>query len=260
MSNLRVVANGTVYNGSMIGKIVIYGHGVKLFERDSLDQFEMQKSKDGTETLHEKYCGAPVGITLAGDIKMARKENLNRSDNYTLFYSPDYLPRERRTALYIHESEIAVDDMGELLAMQSADEKCYLHAVKLRFRHPVTFDKLNVEYIPCGPDWKIPDNGRWSSCYGSADRPCYDVYDFTDSPFEKSRAKGKGVVKKWITAETVPGCEFLSAFRTFCRIEYSEDRKRRDRIAEKCKAGGLRDFSHYDVEKLEKALGVTLEG
>ena len=260
MYGFTVYANGSRWDGSLIGKIVIYGNGKKLFERDNLETFEMRQDKNGVETLSSVYGGAPVSISLAGEIKTARKENLNRCDNYVLPYSVDYFPRERRTALYIHESEIAVDDLGEVLAMQTKDEKDYLHAVRLSFRHPVTFERLHAEHIPCDGSWTIPDNGRWSSGYGSGDCPSYDTYDYTASPLERAREKGKGVIKRYKTLETVENPSIISAFHTYSRIEYSEDRKRRVRIAEKLKAGGLRDFSYYDVEKLENALGVTLEG
>ncbi|MBQ1776605.1 MAG: hypothetical protein IIZ93_00465 [Acidaminococcaceae bacterium] len=259
MLHLTITANG-VKAPYEFGKIVVYGHGEKLFERDSLDVFEMKIDRHGVETISESWHGSPVAFSLVGEIKKALKENLNRKDNYVLLYTPEYFPRERRTALYIHESEIAVEDLGDLLAMQTKDEKCYLHTVRLRFRLPVTFSRPHVEHIQCGNDWRIPDGGHWGDGFGTVERPCYEPYDYTDSPREEFRKKGKGVIKKWFEPETVPGCEFLSTFRTYSRIEYSEERKRRDRIAEKCKAGGLRDFSHYDVEKLEKALGVTLEG
>ena len=123
MLHLTITANG-IKAPYEFGKIVIYGHGVKLFERDDLQAFEMRKQDNGAEKLTEVYRGSPIAITLAGDIKRAVKENLNRKDNYTLSYQVEYYPRERRQALYIHESEIAVDDLGELLAMENKDEKC----------------------------------------------------------------------------------------------------------------------------------------
>lgn len=262
MSNygLRIIANGTTWAGDFVGKFIVYGDGKKLFERDDLTAFEMKTGKDGIETLNEIYCGSPVTIRLNGEIKTARKENLNRKDNYTLTYTPEYFRNERRTALYIHVSEIAVDDLGDILAMHSKDEDCYLHAVRLRFALPVTFKRLHSEHIQCEGSWKIPDNGRWSNGWGPEDCPSYRIYDYTDSPLERAREKGKGVIKNWYTFETVENASLLSAFHYYSRIDYSENRQRRCRIAEKLKAGGLRDFSYYDVEKLEKALGVTLEG
>lgn len=259
MLHLTITANG-VKAPYKFGKIVIYGHGVKLFERDDLQAFEMRKQDNGAEKLTEVYRGSPIAITLAGDIKRAVKENLNRKDNYTLSYQVEYFPRERRQALYIHESEIDVEDMGELLAMESADEKCYLHAVRLRFRHAFTVEELHIEQIQTGEHWTIPDGGRWGDGFGTEERPTYGLYDYTDSPVERLRARGKGVIKRWVSNERRENGDILSAFRGYSRIEYSEDRKRRVRIAEKLKAGGLRDFSYYDVEKLEKALGLKLEG
>lgn len=259
MYGFTVYANGSRYNGSLIGKIVIYGNGKKLFERDDLETFEIRPDKNGVETLSSVYGGAPVSISLAGEIKTARKENLNRCDNYVLPYSVDYFPRERRTALYIHESEIAVDDLGEVLAMQTKDEKDYLHAVRLSFRHPVTFERLHAEHIPCDGSWRIPDAGKWGSGYGTIEAPQYDVYDYTDHPLERLRAKGKGVIKRWKTLETVESPSIISAFRFYSKVEYSDDRKRRCRISEKLKAANL-ELSYWQIEKLEKALGVTLEG
>lgn len=249
MLHLTITANGfkAPYE---FGKIVIYGHGEKLFERDDLQAFELRKQANGAEHLTEVYRGGPVAITLAGEIKRAIKENLNRKDNFTLTYPVEYFPRERRQALYIHESEIAVEDLGEVLAMETEEQKCYLHGVRLRFLHPFAVERANIEKIPCMGNWKIPDGGRWGDGFGTEEHPQYSIWE-----------KGHGVIKRWFSTEQrESGGEILSAFRTFSRIEYSPERERRQRIAEKLKAAGMRNFSFYEVAQLEKALGIKLEG
>ena len=246
-----------------VAKIVIYGHGVKLFERElSMEAYEIKQNKNGEDKLCELYHAAPIAVTLHGEVKTARKENLNRKDNYTLTYSPEYLKWERRTCLYIHESEIAVTDLGDVLSMETAEEKNYLHAVKLHFNGETTYQRFHAEFMQVGDDWKIPDGGRWSNSYGTPERPCYDTYDFTNSPFEKSRAKGKGVVKRYCTVETLDaGAEIIAAECYYTRTEESADRKRKRAIADKLNASkeySNKEWSHYDITRLEKALGYQL--
>ena len=66
-------------------------------------------------------------IVLSGEIKRALKENLDRKDNYTLNYKSEFSFRGTCKALYIHESEIQVVDLGDVLAMETSEEKNYLH-------------------------------------------------------------------------------------------------------------------------------------
>ena len=140
-----------------INRIVIYGNGCKLFDRElPLDTFTIEQPDNGEHKLHSVYHGAPVEITLNTEVKTARKENLNRKDNYTLTYTPEYLHWERRTALYIHISEIEVTDLGNMLAMETKEEKNYIHAFVLHFNGPVTFDRLHADFIQCD-DYLVED-------------------------------------------------------------------------------------------------------
>lgn len=247
-----------------VGKIVIYGNGNKLFERElPFETYTIETPDNGESKLKSVYRGEPVTVTLASEIKTARKENLNRKDNYTLAYTPEYFKWERRTALYIHVSEIDVTDLGNMLAMETQEEKNYLHAFVLHFNGPVTFERLHAEFMQVGGDWKIPDGGRWSNSYGTLERPCYDTYDFTNSPFERARKKGKGVVKRYITFETIEqGAEIVTTERYYTKTVYSADRERKNAIAKKLNDSGLwhdnTKWSHYDIDKLETALGYKL--
>lgn len=252
---------------STIDKIIIYGDGAKLFERETdLEAQEITTNDNGEKKLRSIYHGAPVAITLQKPVKTARKENLNRTDNYTLKYTPTYCTWERRTALYIHNSEIKVTDMGDILSMETDEEKMYLHTVKLNFKGPATFHHFHVEHIQCDGNWTIPDNGKWSNsigAYGTEESPIYDTYDYTDSPLKRIREKGKGVVKRWITSETIENAEIIATERFYSKFVYSEERKRKVAIAEKLNQSkeyqhSNDKWSHYDITKLESALGYKL--
>lgn len=254
--------NGRPLPLDIIGKVVIYGDGKKLFERENdLEASEYYINSYGNKQLRSVYNSSPLTVILRGPVKDARKENLNRRDNYTLRYTPEHLPWERRTALYIHRSEINITDLGDLLAFETDEERNYLHAVKLQFTSPVVFERLHAEHIQVPGDWKLPEGCRWSDCYGTEEHPCYDTYDFTDSHHEKLRAKGKGVIKRWRTFETVEDAEYICAERYYTKTEESPDRLRKRAIAEKLnnsKEYSADKWSHYDITKLENALGYKL--
>ena len=255
--------NGKQEQTADIRKLVIYGHGEKLFEyeSDSFKQFEQRADNDGELIISEMYGGELERITLDKPIKRANKENLNRVDNYTLYYDCDYL-HEKRKALYIHESEINVINLGLLLASKTAEERAYLKAAKLIFKNPVIVKNLHLEHIQCGGDWVIPDGGRWGSWYGTEDRPCYDTYDYSKSLFKVKNKFGEhGVIKRWFTLDTIENAEILTAERYYRKFEYSDERKRKDKIAEAINNSGLfrERFSHYDIDKLEKVLELKVK-
>lgn len=262
--------NGQPEQTADISKLVIYGHGVKLYEIESATfaAREFRTNRHGNKELCEIYHGEPVKIILSKPIKRAIKENLTRADNYTLNYKPEYW-HETRKALYIHESEIAVADLGDVLAMETEEEKNYLHAVQLTFANPVTFQRLHAEKIPCDGSWTIPDGGRWGSGYGTEDAPQYDTYDNSKSVFREKWAKErpgydpdeKGVIKRWYTFETVENAELICAERYYSKTEYSDERKRKNDLADALNASGLfrEKFSHYDIDKLEKVFNITLK-
>lgn len=242
-----------------VGKLVIYGGGRILFEREqSMDVYDI-KEKDGERVLSSVYAGAPEIVVLPGEVKNARKENLTRTDNYTLSYTPEYFRWEKRIALYVHESNISVQDMGEVLALETKDQKSYLHAYKLTLHGSTTFKKLHVEKLPA-EGFTLPDGGRFSDCYGTADAPCFELCDYTDSEHERLRARGRFVMKRWTTLETIAEAEIIATAHYYTRTIYSEDRKRKDAIAEKINASGVfrEKWSYYDVERIEKALGYTI--
>ena len=257
-----------VAHSDEIGKIVIYGHGEKLITIDSgvIKIYTTHKNRYGSKELTENrfMSGSIESITLANPIVNARKENLTRKDNYFLSYAPDYLPWERRKALYIHESEIVVNDLGNMLAMETEEEKNYLHAAKIEFVYPVTICNYHQEKIPTSGNWTLPDGAKWGSGYGTKDNPQFDTYDNSKSLFaqkhpERANPAEKGVIKRYTTNTVVDfGFTCIVTERYYTITEYSEDRKRKNAIAAALNNSGLfngKEFSHYDIDKLEKVLG-----
>lgn len=252
--------NGNVnFQAAEIGRLIIYGNGVKLFESDR--GMEPQKIIDGK--LSSIWSERINKVILSGDIKNARKENLNRTDNYYLKYKVDYL-WENRIALYVHVSEIAVDYIGEMIAMQSKDETCYLRTYRLVFNRAEIMH-MYAEKIPCNGNWTLPENGRWSDCYGTEEKPCFDTYDNSKSPLAKKRGldpNEKGVIKRWKTFETVDNYAAIVTAPYYSKIEYSAERQRKNALADAINNSGLfsnYSFSHYDIEKLEKVLNISLK-
>ena len=256
----------SLYTAREIERVIIYSNGERLYTSDNsrLECYELTRSADGREDkLRSIYNGGPVEIALTGEIVHARKENLNRRDNYTLAYFADYDKSRARTALYIHASELAsFADLGNVLSMETSEEKCYLHAVKIAFARPVVFDRLHAEKIPLkdGEIWSLPAGGRWSSAYGTEAAPTFDTYDTTNSPFaaRKGIPAENGIIKRWITRERVEGAVMVCAERYYTKIEYSPERERKNALAEALNKSGAfhnQTFSHYDIDKLEGVFG-----
>lgn len=241
-----------------VGKYVIYGSGKKLCEFSQFRPYKIRVNRFGNEEINEMpYEYYIKKKTLVNGIKQARKENLNRKDNYFLPYTEKYWSG-RNLALYIHESEISVENLGNVLAMQTEEEKNYLSSFRLTFNNPVEIVTYHIEKIVCDGNWTIPDAGKWSSGYGTKDAPCYDTFDYSKSIFHQERGTNeKGVIKRWMEEETRETLSMLTTERYYTKSEYSEERLRKDAIAEALNNSKLfsNHFSHYDIDKLEKILG-----
>ena len=248
------------YNIEDVTKIVIYGHGEKLYEIDS-NSFKPCKiiaSSKGEDKIEEfSYWYKISDIKLNGEIVNARKENLNRSDNYFLSYKREYW-QNKGIALYIHESEISVKSLGNILAMETEEEKNYLAAFELTFNIPVVISEYMIEKIICD-NFTLPENGKWSNCYGTKEKPCFDTFDYTNSLFAIKRGEAeKGVIKRWMEEKTIENLTMLVTQRYYTKTEYSEDRIRKDKLAQALNDSKLfhnEHFSHYDIDKFEKVFG-----
>lgn len=241
-----------------VTKIVIYGNGKKLFEREesNLKPCRIYKNKNGNMQVEEtSYDFTIENITLKTFPVKARKENLDRKDNYFLSYKPDFAWREKYVALYIHESEIFVESLGDVLAHETEEEKCYLAAFKLHFKNMVTIKKYCLERI-VDNDFQLPSGGKWSSCYGTKENPCFEPYDTTNSIFKFERSfPQKGIFKRWMEEEEKSSFKMIVTQRYYTKMVYSEERKRKDKLAEAINNSKLfhnQSFSHYDIDKLEQ--------
>ena len=264
-------ASGIEQQTHDIEKLVIYGHGKILYqiERNCFERCNLTENKAGEKKVDTIYNGYLESIVLSGEIKRALKENLDRKDNYTLNYKSEFSFKGTCKALYIHESEIQVVDLGDVLAMETDEEKNYLHTCKLIFKNPIEVRNLHCEKIPCDDHWTIPGPGKWGNYYGTKDCPMYDTYNNEENPFSKRRAekdptyniKEKGVIKRWYTIDTIENAAIYCTERYYTKTEYSEERKRKNALADALNNSGLfkERFSNYDIDKLEKVFNITLK-
>ena len=249
-----------VYSIDNVSKIVVYGHGEKICEfwNSSFTPCKITVNSRGNQEITEcKYDYSVDNIQLGHEPTQARKENLNRKDNYFLSYKQEYSWQGNGIALYIHESEIDVESLGDILAHETDEEKCYLSAYKLTFKNPVTITEFKFERIVCD-EFEIPDGCKWSKGYGTKEYPCYDAFDFSESLVAiKKGLEGKGVVKRWKESSEQTGFSMIVAQRGYSRIEYSEDRIRKNNLAKAMNESKLfqQEYSHYDIDKLESLFG-----
>lgn len=241
-----------------VGKYVIYGNGKKLCELEKLVPYKMHENRFGNQQIEEMHYNYSIEkFTLVNGIKQARKENLNRKDNYFLTYDEKYWCG-KSLALYIHESEIGVEKLGDILAMETEEEKNYLASFRLNFKNPVNIKSYHVERIFCDGSWTIPDGGKWSTTYGTVNCPHYDTFDSNNSLFCKRHGiKESGVIKRWTEDETHETFSMLTTERYYTKREYSEERLRKDALADALNNSKLfsNTFSHYDIDKFEKVFG-----
>ena len=247
---IKTLSNG-VLTESRYNKIIIYGNGEKLLTIDG----GIKESRTNDGKISTVYDGTPEQITLNNEIKNARKENLNRTDNYTLSYSGAYY--DSGIALYIHCSEIMVEPCGEYISSVIHGETNYKNAYLLKFANPVIMERLRVERIEGATEnFKLPEGARFGSGYGTIERPVYDVIDrtiFTDkggAPF---------VVKRWREGETIT--EMLIESTRYTRTEKDAERVKREKIADIMNENKIfyKDVSHYEIENLLKHFNVTLK-
>jgi hypothetical protein len=239
---------------SSIRKIIIYGHGEKLYQAGN-GYFQECRSKDGK--ISEVYDGKPVAITLGTEPKQARKENLSRKDNYFLKYHGDY-SWESGLILYIHESEISVSPAGEYLAFENRGEANYKKAVRLHFTHGATMRRLKLERVPeAGKDFTPPEGCKWSKDYSrDPQHPNYDVIyprPWADQPGPAE------VVKRWLENETV--FDFLAQCDGYSRTEKTPERLQREKLAKMMNEAGLfrGNVSHYDIEEMLKIFDISVK-
>lgn len=245
---MRIKVNNHEMTTEDIQKIVIYGNGSILY--DNPEGYIEQYAFDG-ERLKMVNPSTIDTLCLNGEIKRANKENLNRKDNYLLKHKNDY-SLYWGYALYIHESEIGVEYLGEQIAMQTKTETNFLHTYKFNFKAGAQREVWNYEKLEYSDNFKLPDGARFGSCIGTVEKPVFDV--------KEDRYTGeKYIIKRWATQETIH--ETITTKRFYSKTIYSPEeetrRKFKDFInAKKC---FYKDISSYELEKLQQYFDITLK-
>lgn len=236
-----------------LDKLVVYDSGRILFETDR-NIFELGRLEDGKFSSFEKI----LKWDIPGDMRNARKQNLNRRDNYFLNYKDSI--GWSRVALYVHASNIAVKDLGEFLDFEQHGEKCYLHYFILTLKSPgsITYRQNHAEKMLVPGDWRLPAGAKW-------DRD-YKVISTEARELNKKRCLAKGIqyedyniVHRWSTEETTNTVVFKSP--TYTRIEKSPERIEREKIADLMSSviWGNKTISHYEVEDLLRVFNISIK-
>lgn len=227
-----------------VKQINIYENGKILFQIE--DHTFSEYTTDHNGVFSSTYDGKPTAVILEKEPVRAIKENLNRKDNYYKKYSAGPYSWQNGIALYIHGSEIAVTDDGEKLAFQSKEEKNYIRAYTLQFKHGVIMNRHKIERVEnVGPDWTLPTGARWSDTYGTKEHPHYKSFD--------NRVTGEfGILKRWTEPETIYTLQ--TAIGPYCRTEYSTGRTKAKEIAKYLNENKVfyKDVSFYEIENLMK--------
>lgn len=234
-----------------IDRLVIYGHGEKLFTKDR-NLAKISTYSPEANTIRDAYYDRITSVNLATEPKTARKENLNRTDNYYLTYKGEWR-NERKTALYIHESEISVEALGETIALSTKDEKTFIYGYKLTFKNGATAHFLKYEHLNV-PDSFIPPHGwnQWK------DGEMYKVIDDDTQRRRKELAEATGkeykpanVLKEYIVSEAITENYYTADY--IHRTEKSEHRQKCEALAKAFnEVIGADKFSYWHIEKLLK--------
>lgn len=233
--------------------ITIYADGVKLFETD---RTHFQECHTGAKYFTEDYFGKCSSINLSHLPKRAIKENLNRKDHYYRSHENRW---EKGVWLYLHASDIRVEDLGEKLTFENDEQRCYFHAYALTFIHGYNMIRHHIEDVP-GADgkWTPPEGGKWHDGYGpSEDRAYYDI--ITPTRFNGIPQGETRVVKRWITRETC--CRMETKSGPYSRIEYSKeelDRKALCKIINDAKVFS-REIGTYELKRLQALCNISLK-
>lgn len=112
-----------------VNDIVIYGNREKLFQIQN-GYFELRNINGITENVTSFKITEPV---------RANKVNLSRKDNFYVLDNEYYAKwKERRYILYIHESEIKVNKVTEIVSCKTDTKIYYIDIADLSFLHGCT--------------------------------------------------------------------------------------------------------------------------
>ena len=235
-----------------IGKLVIYGGGqIKLVKTRDLNKVSITEGK-------EEHTSGKVYFYLSEAPKNARKENLNRKDCYFLNYTDDHSGywKERKTALYIHESEISVTDLGEYVAADHNGERDFLFRYSLNFKNGYEYRKINCERMLVEKSWTLPEGARW---YRLGDyNNTYDVSE-PNELYKKLHPEAPDYnLVHWTLSTEKSFVNYVSS-EGYHRIEKTEERKERETLAAVLAKALNKTVSEYDVKRLLEVVNIEVK-
>lgn len=127
--------------GKEISNIIIYGNGKELYRSNQpyitiVD--ENNREYDSKE------------IILVGDTKRANKINLDRKDNYYVVDKENKYFSDKGYILYIHESEIKINNVTEKVALKLKHEVNYKKIFNITLKGNIkykSYDKELHDYV-----------------------------------------------------------------------------------------------------------------
>lgn len=282
---LKINESGKVYSTSLydnekataffskeIWNIYIYSDGVILAETDK--RFE-PVTKYGERFDTNKYLSNIESITIEKDFKRAIKFDLNRKDNFYINASKAGLEDLGYVygdpiCLFINASEFeSVVNLGEALRFENSGEKCYQNLVEVMPREATTIKYNRVEYDTDSFEElkKIYPGlvyGVYGGDYGRKGAEKASGFNKSDSLFNKIKEKNPGAIQTGIAVkwkEEQPTRESFVIWQSggYTRVEKNAGRINREELAKIFEECGVRNISHYDIEKLEQRLDITIK-
>lgn len=247
-------------------KLVIYGGGAVLMEK-TRDIFKLGTLKDDG-AIQTSYGDTITSFNLSSAPKNARKVNLNRTDNYIVKYQCEYW-REKKTALYVHISEVDFVNLGEFVAFEHDGEKDYLFKYSLAFKHGATARVVCCDRLKVAGDWTIPESehaagAHWKRGLGDFNNS-YDTVSADDLGRINARRVARGLPEldynlvHWYYVERALDVNYYTS-EGFHKIEKDAARADREKIAAAFnKVLNGDKLSHYDIDKLLTVANITLK-
>lgn len=217
-----------------------------------------------TETVLFTTCRLSGTTSLDFDlyfdnIRSARKLNLKKNDIFEIKTNKDTFLNNGKD-LYIPDTVIKIVSQKEILSSDFDGCKNYKQQYTVNFIGCKAFETTKHSEVVDFPEGtKIADydpNGIVSDGYIKG-KNTYNRFDYTNSKYEEFRAKGSGVMKKWLTYDQITTAEIESDY--FTRYEKDTERIEREKIADVMTDACKVNISHYDVARMLKVLNISIK-
>lgn len=218
-----------------IYRICVYEDGEILYVCDAGNLEEVQIQNGEVRRLVN---GNTVSLPNVSPLVMAYKMNLERKDNFMLYAKRKVGTKyESVTDLFIHKSEIAVEELGEAVESNIDGEIKYVMICRLT---PIGGYLINrVSYEDIEPDYELKD-GEYIS--------------------QLVPVESEGKTKLKIRRDYTELCEsgiFIDSRNA--RVEKTDGRLKQEAIAEVISNKINRIITHKDVQALQSVLNISVK-